>query len=273
MDSKDTNPIQSIVKMLSKSLATGFPGLPPVAKTISILMILIVFCILLISPFFGCAGISALIIVMAAIILMAIFIALIGYYFQWDEAMQREAMQREAIHSNVKSLKEGFSITKKIIERIMEIGTIAQKGELKEKIDKLDDYLKNLDNIAEGFSIWKEAEIWLRDNQELLVKIAIRKFSAQHPELKNPGRSLDSDEKTKEFEKSIDKHVEWILKLLSLGTDRIPLNENPVISERFAYKEIFEYLRDEVKKNKKPSSDAQEAVVGRLEILIKRFNN
>jgi hypothetical protein len=280
MDSQDNNIDPETSKTLSSLLKENFKKLSPVEKAISTLIILLAFIgapILLISK----CSLSAFLGVMAVIILMAILINLIAYHFQQRREHDAQVIRiHKEVQSdleeliNVNSLKEILSIAKKVIERLTEtVETTEQKIGLMEKLEKLDNYLKTLVTIREEFSIWEEAEIWLRNNQESLVKTAIGQFSVKHPDLKNPGRSLDSDEKTKGFEESINRHVQWALKVLGFGTVRIPLHESPVIPERYAYREIFEYLKNEVEKNKKPSAEAKEAIIGRLEFLINEYSD
>jgi len=258
-----------IVKKLFDFLKESFKELSPVAKAISTLIVLLAFVGVLILITSGCS-LPTFLVVMLTIILMATFVIWIAY--RLDQLRERDT---QLIHTEVNSLEKVVSSAREVIEKLLEtVQTTAQKGKLEDARDQLGNHLQTLGSIAEEFSIWKEAEIWLKNNQKHLVEIAIKEFSAKHPDLKNKGRSLDSGKKTKGFEKSIDRHVQWVLKLLRLGTDKIPLHESPVITERYAYREIFEYLRDEVKNNNKSllSASAKEAIVGRLQILIDTYS-
>jgi len=280
MDSQDNNIDPETSKTLSSLLKENFKKLSPVEIAISTLIVLLASIGTPILLIFGCS-LSAFLGVMAAIILMAILINLTAYHFQQRREHDAQVIRihkevqkdlKELI--NVNSLKEVLSIVKKIIERLTEtVETAEQKIRLKEKAAKLEKCLET-SGIPENFSIWKEAGFWLKDNQEQLVKIAIENFSAEHPELKNPGRSLGSNERIKGFEENINRYVQWILKALNLGYSGIPLNDESLVIDKQYYREIFDYLKKEVKKQKTPPSvEAVGRVVYLLEILVNKCSD
>jgi hypothetical protein len=173
------------------------------------------------------------------------------------------------------SLKDILLIAKEVFEEFSKNTSGDQQYLLKGKIAQLSAHLEKLDSITPNFSIWAEAENWLRKNQKRLVPIAIEGCLKKYSELTNPGRNLDLPEKVTKFEENINNYILWILTLLEKQTDEIHLDELPIIPEKMLYKDVFLHIIEAVRNSREsPSEAAKNAIVGRLNLLIeKKFSS
>jgi hypothetical protein len=125
-----------------------------------------------------------------------------------------------------------------------------RKQEIEQKIEVWGEQVKDLRDIFQELGIWKEASIWLANNRERLKKDATGEVIKRCSWLENPGRALDSKEKKKKFQDSINKHLKWIEASLEHGInvdfDRAQLS---TISDNEPYMQAFEAIKKKIQTN------------------------
>ncbi len=175
--------------------------------------------------------------------------------------------------ASANSIKDVLLATKSVIEELSKSTSVDQQLKLKEKIAQLSAHVEELSDITPYMSIWGEAKNWLTKNREVLIEAAIEDSLKKHPELKNPGRNLDSVEKLTKFKKNINNYILWILILLEKQTDEILLEETPVIPDKIIYRSVFLHIVEAVRNSGESLSEvAQSVIVDRLnDFLVKKF--
>jgi TIR domain len=193
-----------------------------------------------------------------------------GAVEQMDNKVQNDLRKL----ASVNSVKDILIAIKKVIEDISETVTGDEQIKLKKNVSLLITRLDMLNDIACDISIWNEAGIWLKNNQKRLVSTVVDSCLKEHSELLNLGRSLDSPKKRDEFQKNIDNYISWVLLLIEKQSDRITLNERPVIPDKQIYIAIFNSIIESVVNcdSPSPSRSAKSVIEDRVRNLIEKFN-
>ena len=175
--------------------------------------------------------------------------------------------------ASANSIKDVLLATKSLIEELSKNTPIDRQLKLKEKIAQLSAHLETLNSVAINVSVWNEAAIWLRENQKHLVDTAVEEGLKKHAELKNLGRSLDSPEKITKFKENVNNYLFWVLTLLEKKTDKIPLDETPIIPDESIYNGVFVHITEAVRNHETTLSEiAKNVIATRLKLLVEKFS-
>jgi len=289
MDNKDKNitPNPEVVQTLSGILIAEFAKLPPVARVISILMILIAFISLLIVPVFWCSW-SAFLVAMAVIILMPILIYGIEYFFQ--QRSEHDAQVIDTCKEIQRSLRRLINpkASSSIIAILPVVGEILQqvskclknpkqRGEADKKLTGLLNRLKEIiaesKDVADQVAIWLEAGDWLEKHRNELIGKAVDVVSKKHPWL--------VENKKEQLKDGVYEHIKWVQENLGNAGNLLAVFKEldiskldlPLRGESYVYCETFEFLEKEITNQENLPLTAKEVLLDFIGELISEYNN
>lgn len=284
---KDINSNPKVVQTLSGILIAEFAKLPPVAKVISILMILIAFISLLIVPVFWCSW-SAFLVAMAVIILTPILIYGIEYYFKQQN--EHDAQVINACKEIQKSLRRLINpkASSSIIAILPVVGEILQQvskclknpkqqREADEKLTGLLNRLKEIiaesKDVVDQVAIWLETGRWLEQHRNELIDKAVDEVSQKYPWL--------VENKKEQLKNGVYEHIKWVQENLDNADNFLAVFKEldiskldlPLRGESYVYCETFEFLEKEITNQKNLPPTAKEVLLDFIRELISEYNS
>jgi hypothetical protein len=139
-------------------------------------------------------------------------------------------------------------------EKFQELVKAVANPELKNALSKtLNSFNIQLIEIGKAPGVWKNAYIWLKREQNNLLKNALNDVIKKYPDLKKTGGSLASKEQINTFKMSIEDRLDWI-RISLKNTTTIPIELikdkwTPLITEPTAYLEAYNSMKRQIRVN------------------------